>query len=188
MNVYDFDKTIYDGDSTIDFYLFCLKNHKRIIFLLPIQFWGMIMYKLKLKEKEYFKEKFFVFLKYINNVDHEVKEFWIKNDKKIQKWYLNQKKDSDIIISASPDFLLNVICKKLNVKNLIASNVDKKSGKFLSKNCYGEEKAKRFKQKFGSKQINNFYSDSYSDGPMMKLAKTSYMVSGEIVTKIDRYV
>ena len=26
MNVYDFDKTIYNGDSTLDFYFFCLKK------------------------------------------------------------------------------------------------------------------------------------------------------------------
>ena len=29
MNVYDFDKTIYDGDSTADFYLFSLRRHKK---------------------------------------------------------------------------------------------------------------------------------------------------------------
>ena len=28
MNVYDFDKTIYDGDSTLDFYLFSLKKNQ----------------------------------------------------------------------------------------------------------------------------------------------------------------
>lgn len=26
MNVYDFDKTIYDGDSTLDFYFFHLRK------------------------------------------------------------------------------------------------------------------------------------------------------------------
>ena len=26
MNVYDFDGTIYNGDSTIDFYLYCIKH------------------------------------------------------------------------------------------------------------------------------------------------------------------
>ena len=26
MNVYDFDRTIYDGDSTIDFYLYSIKK------------------------------------------------------------------------------------------------------------------------------------------------------------------
>ena len=35
MNVYDFDKTIYDGDSTADFYIFSLKRHKKILLLAP---------------------------------------------------------------------------------------------------------------------------------------------------------
>jgi HAD superfamily phosphoserine phosphatase-like hydrolase len=186
MNVYDFDKTIYDGDSTIDFYLFCLKKYPKIILLLPIQFWGMLMYKLKIKEKEYYKEKFFIFLKHIKNVDKEVKEFWKKNSKKIRNWYLEQKNENDLIISASPRFLLKEICNKLNIRNLISSEVDKSNGKFLSKNCYGEEKVRRFKEVFESKKINNFYSDSYSDMPMMKLSKKSYIVDGEKITEITK--
>lgn len=31
VNVYDFDGTIYDGDSTIDFYKFCLKKYKNML-------------------------------------------------------------------------------------------------------------------------------------------------------------
>ena len=31
VNTYDFDKTIYNGDSTIDFYIFCLKKEITII-------------------------------------------------------------------------------------------------------------------------------------------------------------
>ena len=27
LNVFDFDNTIYDGDSSIDFYIFCLKRN-----------------------------------------------------------------------------------------------------------------------------------------------------------------
>ena len=41
----------------------------------------------------------------------------------------NDKKDDDVIISASPEFLLKPICKKINIKYLIASNVDKNSRK-----------------------------------------------------------
>ena len=65
INVYDFDKTIYDGDSTIDFYLYCLNRNKTLIFMLPTQLYGMLLYILKVKEKEYFKEKFFSFIKKI---------------------------------------------------------------------------------------------------------------------------
>ena len=35
INVYDFDKTIYDGDSTIDFWIFCLKRNKTILLNIP---------------------------------------------------------------------------------------------------------------------------------------------------------
>ena len=35
MNVYDFDKTIYDGDSTADFYLYALGKHKKNLLLAP---------------------------------------------------------------------------------------------------------------------------------------------------------
>ena len=51
LNVFDFDNTIYDGDSSIDFYIFCLKSNPLLIRYLPIQLYGMIMYKLKIKNK-----------------------------------------------------------------------------------------------------------------------------------------
>ena len=35
MNAYDFDKTIYNGDSTAHFYLFSLRRHPKIWLLLP---------------------------------------------------------------------------------------------------------------------------------------------------------
>lgn len=31
MNVYDFDGTVYAGDSTVDFYFFCLRKTTRNI-------------------------------------------------------------------------------------------------------------------------------------------------------------
>ena len=64
INGYDFDKTIYDGDSTLDFYLYCLKHQFSLIRFLPIQFYGFLVYKLKIKRKEYFKEKFYTILRY----------------------------------------------------------------------------------------------------------------------------
>lgn len=31
MNIYDFDETIYDSDSTKDFYFYCLKKYPKIL-------------------------------------------------------------------------------------------------------------------------------------------------------------
>ena len=182
INVYDFDKTIYDGDSSIDFYLYCLKRKKSIILLLPIQIFALILYILKIKDKEYFKSKFFSFVKKIN-VDEYVKDFWKEKINKIKPWYIENKKETDIIISASPDFLLKRIKKKLKIDRIITSEVDKKTGKFLSKNCYGKEKVERYNSEVKNKKIENFYSDSLSDLPMMEISKNAFIVKGSKVTE-----
>ena len=74
MNVYDFDKTIYDGDSTLDFYIFAVKKNLFLLKYLPKQFLGMILYYLKIINKEKYKESFFSFLKGIKNIDVERKK------------------------------------------------------------------------------------------------------------------
>ena len=85
INVYDFDKTIYDGDSSVDFYLFCLRKKPSIILLLPIMLFTYILYILGLKDKKCLKECFFSFLRKIDNIDEYIEEFWKKNTKKIKK-------------------------------------------------------------------------------------------------------
>ena len=66
MNVYDFDGTIYDGDSSIDFYLFCIKRKPSILFKSIIkQLSGAVLYTFKLITKKRYKEKYFSFLKFV---------------------------------------------------------------------------------------------------------------------------
>ena len=156
MNVYDFDKTIYNGDSTLDFYIFSIKKNLLLLRYFHKQFSGIILYHLKIINKEKYKEFFFSFLNGIKNIDDEIKKFWGKNEKKIKNWYSNQKNEKDVVISASPEWLLKPITDKLEI-NLIATKVDKKTGKFDSLNCYGNEKVKRFKEKFPNGEIENFY-------------------------------
>ena len=99
-----------------------------------------------------------------------------KNQNKIKEWYLNQKRKDDVIISASPEFLLKPICGILGIDNLIATKVELSSGKFLSKNCQGVEKVVRFKELFSEAEIEAFYSDSKSDIYMAKLATKAFRV------------
>lgn len=105
-----------------------------------------------------------------------IEEFWSINQNKIQSWYIEKQNQDDIIISASPEFLLKTICDKLNIENLIASNVNQYTGKYSGENCYGDEKVNLFRNKFTNITVNNFYSDSISDLPMAKLAKQAYLI------------
>jgi phosphoserine phosphatase len=132
MNIYDFDGTIYDGDSTIDFYLYCLKRYFKVLLALPHAILGALLFLFGIINRTNFKQRFFYFVRHLSCIDDTVAAFWCENERKIKRWYLVQKQDTDIIISASPEFLLQPICDKLGV-SLIASRVDKYTGFFLAK-------------------------------------------------------
>lgn len=182
LNIFDFDDTIYNGDSSIDFYLYCLKENITLIRYLPIQLYGILMYKLRLKSKEFMKEKYFSFLNGIKNINYEVKKFWNKNEYKIRNNLIKDKKNV-VVISASPEFLLKEICKENRIDTVIATLVNEENGKFLSKNCYGEEKVNRLNNKFKDYCINEFYSDSKSDEYLAKISKRSFLVKGNKIQK-----
>ncbi len=179
MNVYDFDKTIYKFDSTADFYLYSLRKHPKILLLLPSLLKAYLrFYLFKKGTKTQFKEKMMRFVTKID-LEKDLEDFWKTHKKKIKSYYLNQQQESDVIISASPRFLLEPICKELGIKSLIASEVSPVTGIFSSLNCHGEEKVRRFRKEFGNAQIDEFYSDSYSDTPLAKIAASAFMVKGD---------
>lgn len=186
INVYDFDKTIYNGDSTLDFYIFCIIKKPYLLIWLPYQILGLLGYLFKIHSKTRFKEMFYSFLNSLSDTDNLLIEFWSIHNKKISEWYLRQKLESDIIISASPEFLLIPICEQLKV-DLIASKVNMYTGKYTGINCYGEEKAKRLEKEFGDIEVGKFYSDSISDMPLAKLALESYLVKGDVISDFKIY-
>ena len=186
MNVYDFDNTIYDGDSSFDFYLFVLRKRLYFIFLLPFQALGIVLYLFGIYPKERMKEAFFVFIRFIP-VQEMVSRFWDRNRRKIKVWYLQQKQDTDVIISASPEFLLvPLVCDYLNVA-LIASEIDTRTGKCIGKNCFGEEKVIRLYNIYPKSIIEFFYSDSLSDNPLAEKAQQSFMVKGQNIISWNDY-
>ena len=182
--VYDFDKTIYDGDSSLDFYLFCIKIKKSIIFNIIKVFFAYILYFFKIKNKTYVKEVFFSFVKNFEDIDKVVNDFFFVNRKKIKRFYLEKNHDKDIIISASPYFLLKPISLDLKVKDLIASDVSKKTGKFKSQNCKGIKKVEYLKEKYKNIEVLEVYTDSYSDQPLIDIARKAYIVDKDKITKI----
>ncbi|MEL7655546.1 MAG: haloacid dehalogenase-like hydrolase [Bacillota bacterium] len=175
-NVYDFDKTIYKDDSALDFYLFCLSKHPGILAEIPVTAIYGVLYLFKLCSKTTLKEKFYRFLRHVDSVDDLLMQFWSVNQAKIKDFYIGQHNENDIIISASPEFVLKPICKSLHINNLIASKVNQRTGLYDGENCWGEEKLKRFRDEMPNAEINEFYSDSLSDSPLAKIAEKAYVV------------
>ncbi len=180
MNVYDFDQTVYDGDSSVDFTFFCLRRQPGLIRYVFRQAFGFCRYTLCLIDKTRFKEDVFSYIAGVADIEGTVRDFWRTHADHLKQWYMSQKQNSDVIISASPEFLLKPICDELNI-HIIASRIDPATGKYTGKNCWGEEKVRRFREVYPHARVNAFYSDSYSDAPMARLAEESYMVKGDAI-------
>ena len=177
VNVYDWDKTIFPVDSTVTFYRWCVRRHPRVLLglfsalpLLP-GFW------LKKVSKTRIKEAFYGFLKRVPDVDAEVKAFWDANFHRVNRWYMDQARPDDIVISASPAFLIGEPAARLGVR-LLASQVDRHTGKTTGENCWGAEKVARLRAAYPDVTIAEFYSDSYSDDPLARLADRAFLVKG----------
>lgn len=181
MNVYDFDKTIYDGDSTIDFYLYCLSRHPRLAGYIFGQIQGLFLHVTGQITTTEWKERFFAFLAGISDLEKLVESFWDSRQSKIKAWYLEQKQSDDVVISASPSFLLAPVCQRLGIAPPIATELDIASGKIPGTNCKGEEKVRRFFKRYPEAVIRRFYSDSTTDAPLAALAEEAFLVQGNSV-------
>ena len=184
MNVYDFDLTIYPTDCAIDFCIWCMKRHPKLWFTYFPKLVKVMIQRKMGKIPEYLKHrKFLSYLTMINDFEEQVEKYWNKNEKRIAPWYLKQKKDDDLIISASPDCLIEPIANRLGVK-FMATEFDREFGVFTNNLMYAKEKAKYIFDK-GFPVIDNFYSDSLSDTPIALCAAKAYLVKDKARTVVD---
>lgn len=184
MNVYDFDNTIFDGDSTFRFFRFCLRRHPAVALYLPrIGIASLRYYVFHIGTKTQFKERMYTFLKACKPAD-DVEQFWQKNLKRIKRFYRQIHRDDDVIVSASPEFLLKPLEEKLAF-TVIASRVSPTDGRTTGENCYHAEKVRRFREIFADETIGDFYSDSYSDEPLALIASRAFIVEGESLIPWD---
>ncbi len=177
MNVYDFDNTVFTPDSSLCFIRYCARRYPRAVScaVLPSLIQFFIYLKDGRRDAKKLKESLFSFLNRIDNVEQLVIDFWDIHFKQIEPWYLEQKEADDLIISASPEFLLQPAADKLGVQ-LIATHMDPYSGKIIGLNCHDTEKVRRFLAVYNKDDVDAFYSDSLSDEPMAKLAKNAFLV------------
>ena len=187
MNVYDFDNTIYDGESVIDFFLYYCKKDKSLLKYIPSVFFAMLRYKRgKITVEEAlsgYGKTVTDYLSENSGIADEMKIFWDSNMHKIKPFYKELQSDDDLIISCSPEFSLEIICKRLGIKSYIGSVIDVESGE-IKRLCFRENKVKAFFEEYPETEIENFYTDSLNDAPLIEISKNAFLVKGNKITKI----
>ena len=187
MKVFDFDNTIYDGESSFDFALYVMKKKKSLIVHLPAILRILFLYKIcKMDIEEFTKrlEKYAsIFLENQELIEESVEEFWNRRIEKLYPNMLKKIKEDDVIITTCPSFLINGIRDVLNTDHILSTELDLQSGRIQYLN-FKENKVKKWKKVYPNKKVDALYTDSYNDKPLMELAKSVYIVNHGIPKKI----
>lgn len=179
MNIYDFDDTIYNGDTNRDILMYGFKKHPFLV-LKALKKAKKLQsdYKRGVIEFERVKEAMLSFIFQIKNYPKFINDFVDSHMKNIKPWYLNRRTQNDIIISASYELWIMQFCKRLGIRYVIATKTDS-DGRIIGKNCKGAEKLKRLASVIPNAVIVSAYSDSSCDIPILEAARTAYVVEGD---------
>ena len=175
MNVFDFDKTIYHVDSTFGFFRYAMRKKPSLLRYLPKVAAGAFLYFLHIGDRDRAKGLFMSYFEGLEDLSL-IEQYWDEHIIGIYPWYLQMQQEDDLVISASAEQIVGPACRRLGIKNLIATKMDPATGKLLGKNCKGQQKVEEFRRVYGDARIDRFYSDSLSDTPLALLAGESYLI------------
>ena len=186
MKAFDFDNTIYRGESSIDLAVYMIRNNKKIILYLPMIFKNLVKYKLCMIGREEMEIILNDFCQAVMGDKDEVPEiidrFWQTHTHKLNRRILKLISPEDIIITAGPDILINGIRDSLHTDHIISSEVDLNSGRFTYLN-FKDNKVRRFKELYGDTPIDVFYTDSYNDRALMEISDRVFLVKKGVPLK-----
>lgn len=188
VDIYDFDKTAIPYDSALHYWYWSMAHCPWTLILLPFQlFWGFLMVT-KILPVPKFKKIAFNFVRLINT-EKTVKKYWDKHEKDIYDFFKPENRDMSrkiVLISASPDFLIEEIARRMKIDYCIASPHSTKNGHLQGKVCRKEEKVRRFKELMPNAEVENVYSDSLDhDRYIFALGKKCYLATKGKLEEID---
>lgn len=174
VDIYDFDKTMVPFDTGSLFWAYCLLHYPWIIIVGPYQLFAAILWVLEIWDLRKVKGPFFSFINLIP-LEKAVRKFWDRHEKDVFEWARKENRARfSVVISASPDFLINEIRDRIGFDDLICTMHDKK-GNIIGNNCHDKEKVILFRKKYPDAQVVDVYSDSIeNDKYIFSLGENCY--------------
>ncbi len=181
---FDFDGTITSQDSLVCFLKSAIgvgRFYSGVFFMLPV----IVAFKLKLLSNHDAKEKFIAhyfkgwrsdeFQKVADQYSENSIDLIVRPDalEKL-KWH-KQQGHKVVVVSASIESWLKRWCEKNGIE-LIGTRLKMENGavtgKFETRNCYGQEKVNRIKKHYslGEYEVIYAYGDSRGDREMLDMA------------------
>ncbi len=182
MNVYDFDNTIYRGESVLDLFFYYVKKTPGILRYLPRVFYALYKYKRGRLTVEQALEDYAPYIEEyfagIEDFESDVRDFWDKHMHKIKPFYKDLQREDDVLVTASPEVSMAEICRRLGIKHYVCSRMDPETGR-ITRLCMRSKKIPAFLEAFPDAHVDCFYTDSpKNDKPLIDLADRAFVVRG----------
>lgn len=188
MNVFDFDNTIYDGESAVDFFKYCVKQKPSLSRHLPKVAAMALKYKTgKVSGRDvadFGAYMLGILALNVKDLDKALDGFWERNASKIKKKIIALIEPGDIVLTASPSFMFDRIKDRMMGADILSTEVDIKTARIV-RLCYGENKITEFKRAYPAVVPDNYYTDNFNDMPMIMFAKKAWLVEGTKITEIN---
>lgn len=187
MNVYDFDNTIYRGESAVDLFQYYLKRDKSLLRYGPEVVAALLRYKrgkIGIDEAiSVYGARVAAYFRTIPDFDADLKTFWDAHIHKIKPFYARLHRPDDVILSASPERVLAEVCRRIGVVHFIGTQMDAETGE-VTRFCFRENKVGCLLDRFADARIDNFYTDSFNDQPIIDLAGHAFLVRGNRIRQL----
>ena len=180
IDVYDFDGTLYHGDSTVDFVRHCFARHPSLFAALPAL--GLASLRLLTRRADLTATKSALFSEMARrfDLDAEAARFWAREDvrRNLYPWFRDTPRDLPVVVaSASPEFEQRHAAALLGDVTLVCTRCGA-DGRIVGRNCKGEEKLRRIREAVGEYAVRAMYTDdAKADAPLLAAAEERYLVS-----------
>lgn len=187
IDVYDFDHTLYDGDTIVDLWCFAVGRHPALLRFLPRQLWALLMRVLGIWSAGKAKSVFQCYFVGIH-LEEEVEAFWAseKIRHKLVSFLSGRPNDLPrVVASASARLVLLPVAELLTVDAIIGTEIDPDTGVLIGENCKGEAKLTAIAKHFPNFTMRAMYTDdTKADGPLLRLAEERYLVKKGQITRL----
>ena len=189
IRVYDFDKTLTYDDTTMMFVFYCCNTLKQrnIKKLLIVIF--AVFHKLRVLSNSKFKSLLYgvVFKGKKKQAIIDISKAFVEENDDIfnslgQRVRANLEKQ-DYIVTASPEVYVQMYFSNMIVIGTRFRFDADEVFNGLEVNCFGKRKVIALKN-VGVSEIEEFFTDSFSDRPVMKISKSVFLVKRNVIRKL----
>ena len=187
VDIYDFDRTLVPFDSGTLFIAYCVRKYPSIAMrTMSRQLYGLARYAAGDINMTRLKRYAFDFISHIP-LEEAVKSFWDRYEKRVFFWARPERRERySVVISASPEFLINEIASRLKFDDCICTVHDLKTGAVIGRNVHDREKVRLFRERYPDARVVNVYSDSLEhDKYIFTLGERCYHIENGMRVPFD---